>query len=160
MFEQFFGVFDFIMSPITIFNPVVSLLIISTLITVTVMLLNYFTINKKLVREIKNKMEELRESLTAAQKIGNTEEANKFLSEMMKANSDYMKQTFKALIVSLIVVSIFLPWLRYKFEGMTVAALPFTLPVVGSSLSWLFWYILVSFTMGWIIKKIFEVDYA
>jgi len=122
--------------------------------------INKFSINKKAVREIKNRMEEIRENLTKAQKEGNKEETNRFLNEMMKANNDYMKQTFAALIISIVVLSLFLPWLRYRYEGKVVAALPFSLPVIGSSMGWVWWYVLVSFTVGWVIKKLLGIDYA
>ena len=63
---------------------------------------------------------------------------------------------FWCLIVSMIVIAIFLPWVQSKYEGFAaVASLPFNLPFVGSSLNWLYWYILVSLTIGWIVNKLF-----
>jgi len=159
MLEQLLGpliaAFDLIFSPLAVFKPHISLLIVSAILTLIVVVLNKLTIKRDLVKNIKTKMEEIRESLTKAQKEGNMEEANKFLSEMMKVNSQYMKQTFKALIISLIVISIFLPWLKYKYEGSAVA-IPFSLPLIGSSLSWLYWYILISITIGWVARKLLE----
>jgi uncharacterized membrane protein (DUF106 family) len=164
MFEQISGMivaaFDVAFSPLSVLSPHVSLLIISIMLTSIVLLINRFSINKKLMEEIKHKMEEIRENLTRAQKAGNTEEANKFLSEMMKTNSQYMRQMLKAMVISIIVLALFLPWLNYKYGGMTIVRLPFTLPVVGSSLSWVWWYILVSFSMGWVLKKLLGMDYA
>jgi uncharacterized membrane protein (DUF106 family) len=98
-------------------------------------------------------MQEIRENLNNAQKMGDKENTNKYLAEMMSMNNTYMKQTFKAMIVSLVVLGLFLPWLRYRYEGMAVAALPFALPFIGSSLSWLYWYILVSFSIGWVLGR-------
>jgi uncharacterized membrane protein (DUF106 family) len=160
MFEQLLAVFDFIFSPFLVFSPLISLVLVATALTAIVMVINKFSINKKAVREIKNRMEEIRENLTKAQKEGNKEETNRFLNEMMKANNDYMKQTFAALIISIVVLSLFLPWLRYRYEGKVVAALPFSLPVIGSSMGWVWWYVLVSFTVGWVIKKLLGIDYA
>jgi len=160
MFEQLLAVFDFIFSPFLVFSPLISLVLVATALTAIVMVINKFSINKKAVREIKNRMEEIRENLTKAQKEGNKEETNRFLNEMMKANNDYMKQTFAALIISIVVLSLFLPWLRYRYEGKVVTALPFSLPVIGSSMGWVWWYVLVSFTVGWVIKKLLGIDYA
>lgn len=164
MFEQITGMMISVLSttfsPLSVFSPHVSLLIISIVLTVIVLGINKVCINKKLMQEIKRKMEEIRESLTQAQKAGNTEEANKYLSEMMQTNSQYMRQTFKAMIVSIIVLAMFLPWLNYKYNGMAMVKLPFAIPVLGSGLSWVWWYVLVSFTGGWVIKKLLGMDYA
>lgn len=103
-------------------------------------------------------MEDIRESLTQAQKDGNKEEVSKFLAEMMKMNSQYMKQTFKALIISMIVLALFLPWLTHTYGGSVVAALPFSLPLIGSNLTWIYWYILVSVSIGWVVRKLLEAD--
>jgi uncharacterized membrane protein (DUF106 family) len=160
VFEQLLAVFDFIFSPFLAFSPAVSLVFVATVLTVIAMVINRFSINRKAVREIKDRMEQIRENLTKAQKEGNKEEANKFLSEMMKTNNEYMKHTFRALIISIVVLSLFLPWLKYRYEGKAVASLPFSLPVIGNSLGWVVWYVLVSFTVGWVIKKMLGIDYA
>jgi len=164
MLEQLINVLNIIFSPLMVFKPHISLLIVSSIITVLVILLNRVFVNDKLVKEIKQKMENIREQLTRAQKEGNTEEANKFLSEMMKTNSEMMKHTFKGLIVSLVILSLFLPWIKNTYEvtykGVAVAKLPFTLPFIGSNLDWIIWYVLVSLTIGWVFRKMIGADYA
>jgi uncharacterized membrane protein (DUF106 family) len=117
-------------------------------------MINRLLVNKNLVKEIKTKMEEIKENLNQAQKLGNKEHANKLIDEMMRTNNQYMKLTFKALIVSMIVISLFLPWVGEKYKGLTVALLPFNLPFVGASMEWLYWYIIVSITLGWIANKL------
>jgi len=158
MLEPLIAVFDLIFSPLAIFKPHISLLIVSTVLTLIVLFLNRLAMNKNLVKEIKTKMEEIKENLTRAQKEGNTEEINKFLSEMMKTNSQYIRQNFKTMIISLVVISLFLPWLGYKYGGAAVAALPFSLPIIGSSLGWVYWYILVSIAVGWVVRKLIEAE--
>lgn len=154
VFEQLIAAFDVVFAPLAVFQPILSVFLISTLLTVIIVVLNKLVVDRKLVKEIKDKMEEIRENLTRAQKEGNKEETNKFFAEMMKVNNQYMKHTFKALIISLIVIALFLPWVKYKYEGMIVATLPFSLPVIGANLTWLYWYILVSFAIGWVINRI------
>lgn len=158
MLEPLIAVFDMIFGPLAILKPHISLLIVSAILTVIVLFLNKLVTNRNLLKEVKTKMEEIKENLTRAQKEGNTEEINKFLSEMMTVNNQYVKQNFKALVVSLVVVAIFLPWLGYKYGGSMVAALPFNLPIIGSSLSWSYWYILVSLAVGWVIRKLVEAE--
>ncbi|HKZ45344.1 MAG TPA: EMC3/TMCO1 family protein [archaeon] len=158
MLEPLIVFFDMVFSPLAALKPHISLLIVSAILTVIVLVLNKLLTNKNMMKELKLKIDELKENLTRAQKEGNADETSKFLSEMMSANNQYLKQNFKAMIVSLVVIAIFLPWLGYKYGGASVAALPFSLPLIGSSLSWTYWYILVSFAIGWVIRKLIEVE--
>lgn len=158
MLEPLIAFFDVIFSPLAVFKPHISLLIVSVILTLVVIILNRLTVKRNVVKDIKKRMEDIRESLTQAQKAGNKEEVSKFLAEMMKMNSQYMKQTFKALIISMIVLALFLPWLTHTYGGSVVAALPFSLPLIGSNLTWIYWYILVSFSIGWVVRKLLEAD--
>lgn len=152
--ETIAAALDLVLTPITIFPMYISVLLVAALITVLIMGLNRLFINRTVIKEIKKRMEEIREQLTQAQKIGDKENTSKFLNELMKTNSQYMKHTFKTLIISLIVISLFLPWLSFKYEGLAVAQLPFALPIIGTSLTWLYWYILVSLSVGWLLRKL------
>lgn len=138
-------------------KPHIILLIISAALTIFIVLLNKILVNKKVVKEIKARMAEMRENLTRAQKEGDMESANRFLSEMMKANSEYMKQSLKVLVASLIIISLAMPLLGSSFSALTVS-IPFELPMIGSKLNWIGWYVLVSFAIGWVVRKILEVD--
>ena len=164
VFEELIVVFNAVFYPLFSFQPHISLLIISSFLTVLLLGVNRLAINKNIVKEIKNKMEETRELLTAAQKENRTDDANKHLNDMMKANSQYMKATFKTLIISIVIISLFLPWLRHTYEvtykGVPVAKLPFSVPFIGTELNWLYWYIFVSFAVGWVIRKLMEIDYG
>ncbi len=159
MFEEVTGavvnVLEVVMAPFTVFHPLLSLLLVTIFLSAIVMIINYFSVKRDLLKQIKTRMSEIRESLTQAQKAGNIEEANKFLAEMMKLNNEFMKHNFKAMVISLVVLVIFLPWIKVEFANL-VANLPFTLPFFGSQLSWLYWYILASFTAGWVIRKMVE----
>ncbi len=153
------GTLDFAFGPLlTTFGPALSLFLISSFITILVIVFNRIVTDREIVSELKEKMEDIREQLTSAQKSGNKDETARFLNEMMDLNTQYMKQMYKTLFVSLIVITIFLPWVKYSYSGMAVAKLPFNAPVIGSNLNWMVWYILVSFTIGWVVRKIFALD--
>jgi uncharacterized membrane protein (DUF106 family) len=152
--------FAVVFAPLNIFPPIISLLLISSFLTILVIVITKFFVNTKLLKEIKDEMEKIREQLTAAQKEGNHELANDHLKKMMEVNSKYMKHSFKAVIISIIVLGLFLPYLKFKYEGITIAQLPFTIPFIGNSLSWLYWYIVVSFMIGWVVRKVIGMDYA
>ena len=161
-FEQILGpiiaAMDFILEPLKAFQPHVAITILSLVLTSIVLILGRIVTNKKIMSEIKAKTEDLRVKLAEAQKAGNKEITNQLLNEMMKANSQYMQHSFKMLIVSLIVVAVFLPWAGHTYASKAVAILPFSLPIIGSSLTWVYWYFLTSFAAGWIIRKLFGFE--
>ncbi|MEM7821197.1 MAG: EMC3/TMCO1 family protein [Candidatus Aenigmatarchaeota archaeon] len=147
------NLFDFVFSPITLLKPHVSLLIISTILTLIAFFLNRVFVDRNFLKEIKNKMDEIRANLINAQKNGNSEEMNRFLGEMMKLNREYIRHTLKATIISILILAIFLPWMKYKFSGMVVAT-PFNIPIIGSTLSWLYWYMLIAIAISWFFNKL------
>jgi len=152
--------FATVFAPLNIFPPIISLLLLSSFLTILVIVITKFFVNTKLLKEIKDEMEKIREQLTAAQKEGNNELANQHLKNMMQVNSKYMQHSFKAVIISIVVLGLFLPYLKFKYADIIIARLPFAVPFIGNSLSWLYWYILVSFMIGWVIRKVIGMDYA
>lgn len=153
MFESLIALGSLILLPLSVFKPHISLLIISTVLTIVALIISKLFSNRKLIKEIKDRMEMIREDLTKAQREGNTEHANKCLSEIIKANTEYMRHSFKGMVASMVILIPFFYLLKLNYSGMVVATLPFTAPVVGSSLSWIGWYILVSFAIGWTVGK-------
>lgn len=140
------------------FSPAIAIFVISAFITLLVIGLNRVFTDRRVIAELRDRMEDIRENLTKAQKSGNKDEIAEFLDEMMSLNTKYMKHTYKVLFISLVVLAIFLPWVRQNYSGMAIAELPFEVPVVGSSINWILWYILVSFTIGWVVRKVFGFD--
>ena len=103
---------------------------------------------------MRKRMEEIRENVVKLQKEGKYEELSECFKEMMQVNKTYLKHTSKTLIFSLLIFILFFPWIKYRFEGYaTIAKLPFSLPFIGAQLDWLKWYILSSFVVALILKK-------
>jgi uncharacterized membrane protein (DUF106 family) len=153
MLEPLYGVMDLIFSPITGFPAYLTILIISIIITLLITGIGRLVTNRKLMKELKEKMKKVKEELKKAQKDGDKEKMNQSLSEMMKINKQHMKQSFKSLAVSMVIIILILPWVRHKYGDVSIS-IPFSLPFIGSSFSWILWYILISFTVGWITQKL------
>jgi uncharacterized membrane protein (DUF106 family) len=162
MFEEITGMIvsgvDVVLGPLATLSPIMSLFIVSSLITVVVIVLNRLLSNQKAMKEVREKMQEAREAMTLAQKAGDKQAVDRHMNDMMSMNNQFMKYSYVSLMISLVVISIFLPWMKVKYEGMTVAALPFAVPFVGTSLTWILWYVLVSFTIGWVVRKVFGFE--
>lgn len=148
-----FKIFDSVFYPILSFPPLISLALFSVFLATLIVTLNKIFVKRKVLEEIKQKIEETREMLAKAQREGDKEKINKFLNELMKINSEYMRYSLKVLLISFTVIILFLPWLNSRFKGLIVAILPFSLPIIGSKLNWFYWYVFASLVVGWIIKK-------
>ena len=155
--EALISFFDLIFSPLLVLKPHISLFIISSIIAILVLLVNKFLVDRRKMEEIKRRIEEIRIKIAEAQKSGNKEYESKLFDELLKINTEQLKQSLKALLVTLALISFILPWVKHRYEGMVVLNLPFTIPLIGSSFSWFVWYFLVSFVVSWILKKIFGV---
>ena len=170
MFEQItgmiIGAFDVAFAPLIAINPVLSLFAVSLIVTLLSLFFNQLFINKDVVKSIKDGMEEIREAMTKAQKAGDTAQVTKHMNDIMSLNNQYFKQTYKSLFISLIIVLIFLPWMGVKYDSMILnipvvgsAIKSFSIPVLGSEVrAWLLWYILISFTIGWVLRKMLGFD--
>ncbi len=153
------GFLDPVFSPLTVFPPYVTILIMAVLLTAIIMLVSRIFVNRMMMMQVKEQMEEIKEKLNAAQKSGNKEEQNKQLSELMKANSSYMRHTMKIMAVSVVVVMLFFPWLSFRYSGVTAVDLPFTIPFIGwASLEWFWWYVIAAFAAGIVMRKIMGSD--
>jgi uncharacterized membrane protein (DUF106 family) len=160
------AVFDTAFAPIIALNPVLSLFLVTLIITLITIAFNVLLSNKSVLRGIKDSMEELREKMTVAQKSGDSAALNKLVGDMMSLNSQYMKHTSKSLIASLIVILLFSFWVGLRYQAMELQ-IPFlgytiksiTLPILGTEVkAWLIWYFLVSFAIGWVLRKVLGFD--
>ncbi len=148
------GPMNSLFSPILALNPMIALFLLSSIITISIIVLTKKFTDVETMKELREGIQNIREDLTDAQKKGDKDNTDKLLNQMMEMNAEFMKHSYKSLLISLIVISIFLPWLKYQYSGMVVANLPFEAPIIGKRLNWIGWYVLVSFTMGWVIRKI------
>lgn len=154
------GVFvDPVFAPLTIFPPYVTILIMAIILTGVIMGVSRLFVNRKLMMQLKEQMEEIKEKMNAAQKSGNKDEQKKYLDELMKANSGYMRHTMKIMVVSIVVVMLLFPWLSYRYSGVNAVDLPFTIPFLNmSSLEWFWWYVIAAFAVGTVMRKIIGSD--
>lgn len=150
---------DPIFAPLTIFPPHIAILAISIILTAAIMGISRLFVNRNLMIQLKEQMENVKEKLNAAQKSGNKEEQTSQLNELMKINSQYMSHSMRIMMVSIVVAILFFPWLGFRYAGVAAVDLPFTLPIVGwETLDWLAWYIMSAFTVGIVMRKIMGSD--
>jgi uncharacterized membrane protein (DUF106 family) len=150
---------DPVFAPLTIFPPYIAILILSIILTAAIMGISRLFVNRNLMIQLKEQMENVKEKLNVAQKSGNKEEQTTQLNELMKINSQYMSHSMRIMMVSIVVAILFFPWLGFRYAGISAVELPFAIPIVGwETLDWLGWYIISAFTVGIVMRKIMGSD--
>lgn len=141
-----------------VLSPILVIFLVGAGISVITSLMNKKALGTEKAREVKRRMEEIRERMLEAQKEGNKSKVNECLRELIRVNSEYMRFTFKPMIVSIILVLLVLPLLSRTYSGRAVASIPKTLPLVGGlELSWFWWYFISTLVVSIVVKKILGV---
>lgn len=131
---------------------------ITFLLYVFQVLLGYFLINREKVEKAKDRLQEIRKKISKLQKEGKVVESEKLLNEMFKLNNEVMKETMKVSMITLFVLFIVFPMLKAKYANSLIK-LPISLPFIGNSISWFWWYILSFTAVSLAIKKILKIRY-
>jgi len=131
-------------------------LLASIAITLVITLFYKYLINQNDVRQLKASMKEKQAKAKELQKA-NPQEANKVVNEIMALSSKQMRMNTKPMLLTLALVGITLPYFAQAFPG-TVVSLPVSLPFLGSSLNWFWWYVLVSIPLGYFFRKVLGVE--
>lgn len=152
------GFLNIVFAPLLALNPIITIFIMGLVVITTTNLLNKKFLGTENAKLLKKKMQEMREKMLSAQKIGDTKVVNECMKEIMKFNSQYFKFTLKPLVISMFIVILILPWLRANYSGNVLVSMPQLLPVVGGyEVSWFIWYIICTFSLSLVIRKIIGV---
>jgi uncharacterized membrane protein (DUF106 family) len=132
--------------------------LVGSLISIAMSLINRKVMGTEKAKEMKKRMQDVRAEMLESQKSGDTKKMNEYMAELMKINSEYMKLTFKPMVISLLIVILILPVIKSSYTGMVVATIPDVLPAVGGmKLDWFWWYFISTFVVSLIVKKILEI---
>ena len=132
-------------------------IIISAVVVFFATLIYRFLANQTALKEVKEKQKEYQSRIKELQKT-NPEEAKRVMTEMLALSNKQLRMSMKPMLVSLILyVAIVFPILPGLFPG-AVVSLPFSLPYFGSDFGWLAWYIIVSFPLNSIFRKLLGVE--
>jgi len=144
--ESINGFFTLSIGGFAIWSPLISLLIISLFLAILNTLIYKYTTNQELMKSLKEDIKKLQEEMKSFKNDTNKMmEKNK---EIMEKNMQMMKQSFKPMIYTLIPFGIIFFGLRNIYE-------PFGKIIFG--LSWIWIYVISSFILSIILRKIFKV---
>jgi uncharacterized membrane protein (DUF106 family) len=147
------------------FNVMFGVFVISTLVSAIIVIITSKVIDQKEMKELRSKMAKFQEKARAAQKKKDTKQLSKVNKEMMSLQSKMMSKSLKPMIYTMIPIILIFSWLSQygylksfiELHGYVVV-LPFSLPIWGTKLKWLGWYILCSFATSPLIKKVFNIE--
>ena len=143
---------DVFFSPLLTLPPLFSLLTLSFIFSLLVLLYQRRIFSNKNVREMKRKLDEIREKIIKLQDR-NKEELNEFLNEMLKLNARLMKENLKVSLLSLCLGILILSWVSFHYSGYYVK-LP--LPYL-SKLNLVYFYVILCLVIGVVLGKFLEV---
>ena len=139
---------DIAFSPVFTLSPVLSILIFATILSVITTLMSKYLINKEFTKNMKSRMKELKLQMKEAQKNSNKEVLSSSMKEMMDMNRKYMKESMKVMIGSLIFGILFLTYMSAKYASQSV-----TLPLIGITMNWIYWYVIASLVISMTLRK-------
>jgi uncharacterized membrane protein (DUF106 family) len=147
------------------FNLLFGVFIVSTLISALIIAISYKLVDQKKMKKLKAKVASYQKKINKAKKRKDTKKVAALQRELLKCNKEMMSMSLRPMMYSFIPIILILTWLRrYEYLNDFIAqqgylvTLPFVLPKFGSTLGWFGWYILCSFPMSILIKKIFKIE--
>lgn len=107
-------IFDPLLNPIlNAFGPLLSMIIISLFVAFLTTLIYRYATDQQKMKSLKSSMKRYRKKISKVK--DDPDKAMKLQKEMMKLNGDYMKNSFKSMIFTIVPVMLFLGWFAAHF---------------------------------------------
>jgi len=155
--DVYFAVLSAIFAPVLALPPALAETILAAIIIFIITLFYKYLLDQNKIREHKEQIKNLQQRIKELQKT-NPAEANKMLGDVLAMTNKQMLMNFKPMVVAIVFVLAFLPWISHTFGGKSVAKLPFTLPYFGNDFGWIMWYLIVSIPLSILLRKLLEVN--
>lgn len=123
--------------------PKMSIIILATLVSFLISLVNYFVLDKEKMRELKAKQKALQEE--AKKHKDNPQKMMDIQKEIMPISLEMMKHSFKPLLITLIPILIFFSLVSKWYAGTALAK------------AWIWWYIGASIISSMIFRKLLKL---
>lgn len=141
-----------------IYSPIVTLTVIAFLVSLFSNLVMKFTLDHHKMKNLKERMEKLREKMKHKDFQKDPEKYKDLLNEQYSLLNEQFRLTFKTMMINLLFL---LPLYYYlkKVIGDVHFVLPFKMLFVGSDISWIWLYIFYSILFSFLIKKLLKLEY-
>lgn len=143
MLDSFFNsIFGFLIN----WNPLISLLVISFILTLIISLSYKFLTNQKELKQHKEEMDKLQKEIKSLK--DNPQKMMDKQKELMEKNLKMMKYQIKPMLFTFIPLIIIFGWLRATYE-------PLGKMILG--LSWFWVYLITAIIFSIIIRKLLKI---
>ena len=143
---------DIVLAPLLSLSPLVSITVLSFVFSLIVLLYQRKIFSNKNVKEVKRKLDEIREKIIKVQNK-NQDEMDKMLNEILRLNAKIMKENLKVTLLSLILGIVLISWISFHYSGYYIKV-PFP---YFNNMSLVYFYVIFSIIIGVIIGKFLEV---
>lgn len=134
-------------------NPLVSVIIFSFIITFLLTIMYKKLTDQKKVQEINQKQKELRDKMKEYK--NQPEKMMEIQKEMIQYSAESIKLSFKPMIISSIPMIIVLGLLNKLYTGLQVGKI-FIIPLLGIKLNWFWTYVVFSFIFNIALQKVMK----
>lgn len=156
MVDGAYAILNTLFGPVLGMQPMLALVVISIVVTFAITLVYRFLSDPKKIKELRDRAKEL-SAKTKELQNKDPEEAKRLTNEMLSITNKQMMSSLKPMLVTLLIAAFVLPWMAAQFPG-TVARLPVSVPILGTDVGWLVWYIIVSIPASQVLRKLLGVD--
>ena len=126
--------------------------VISNILTKYMVYTPEFIEKRKMINQLRKEYMKLRKTGDEKQ----LKKLEKKLESMRKMETELSIKSFKPMIFTFIIFYLMWWWLSNLYSSMdSFILLPFPLPYIGSSLNLFWWYLIVSFWLGAVLRKLF-----
>ena len=160
---------DILLGPLAAALPLYMVIIVMAAITgLYTTLIQKYTIDYEKLKETQAKMVEFQKEYRAAQLAKDEKQIRKLEAKkdkMMIEQLEASQEQFKPMVYMILVTAPIFYWMLYKFPLVHAPPMVFpylgTLDLVTSSVwifpTWLFWYLLCSFAISTILRKVYNI---
>ena len=125
-------------------NPRISIILLSFIVTIFITVVNFFMVDRKRMKEIREKQKALRQEIKKFK--DNPQKMMELNKQMMEDMPEQLKHSFKPMLVTIIPLIILFKWLRATFAITAIAS------------TWFWWYIGASILFSMILRKLFGLQ--
>jgi uncharacterized membrane protein (DUF106 family) len=124
-------------------NPKISIIVIASLVSLFISLINYFVMDKDKVRKMKSRQKELNKEMK--ENKHNPEKVLELNKELMSHIGENFRHSIKPMLITIIPVLVVFSWIKNIFAETAISG------------SWFWWYLVAAIVASMVFRKLFKL---
>ncbi len=117
--EILFNIIETACAPLIAMGPLYAIAGISTFISFLLSISYKLLVNRNKVKYVRTELKELKTKMNAAKKKGKEKELKTLFDKSLKLNNEQLMLNMKPLMASMVLITLFLPWLGHAYGDIT-----------------------------------------